>query len=157
MEAQICQLLAQCSSSEANVRMRAELDLRQAETTLPDYAAILLRCALEPSVDKFIRQSAGLALKNYIDTHWSSQVERFTGPEPPAEVKAQVRAGVLRGLADPERAIRTACAVAVAKIAHQDWPEQWPDLMDALVQLLRDGSPDQVHGALVCLNGRFGW
>ncbi|RKP07583.1 armadillo-type protein, partial [Thamnocephalis sphaerospora] len=43
-------------------------------------------------------------------------------------------------------------ASIVAKIAHQDWPEQWPDLMDVLVQLLREGTAEQAHGSLACLN-----
>ncbi|KAI9592385.1 armadillo-type protein [Syncephalis fuscata] len=141
METAVCQLLAQSTVADPNVRVQAELELRRMETTLPDYAAVLLRCSMETGVEDY----------NYIDGHWSHEAEHFTAPEPSDQVKAMIREGSLVGLADTERNIRTAFASVVAKIAHQDWPEQWPNLLESLVQLLRDGSADQAHGVLICL------
>ncbi|KAI8057853.1 armadillo-type protein [Syncephalis plumigaleata] len=157
MEATVCQLLGQSMAVDANVRLQAELDLRRMETTAPDYAAVLLRCAMETSVEEYVRQISfyTLALKNYVDVHWSHEMENFISPEPPAEIKAVIREGALVGLGDSERNIRTAFASVVAKIAHQDWPEQWPNLLDSLIKLLRNGNVGLTHGVLVSLYELF--
>lgn len=39
-------------------------------------------------------------------------------------------------------------ASIVSEIASSDWPDEWPDLLDSLVQLLKSGQPDSVHGAM---------
>ena len=39
-------------------------------------------------------------------------------------------------------------ANVVSEIAHSDWPDEWPQLLDALTELLRSGQADSVHGAL---------
>ena len=41
----------------------------------------------------------------------------------------------------------------MSKIANNDWPEYWPNLLDLLVSQLKSGSPDQVHGSMRVLNG----
>ncbi|RUS35307.1 hypothetical protein BC938DRAFT_472866 [Jimgerdemannia flammicorona] len=44
-------------------------------------------------------------------------------------------------------------AYVVSKIAHNDWPEQWPNLFDLLLVHLKGGSTEQVHGAMRVLTG----
>jgi hypothetical protein len=36
----------------------------------------------------------------------------------------------------------------VAVIARYDWPDYWPNLMDDLISMLRQGSTDQLEGAM---------
>jgi importin-9 len=36
----------------------------------------------------------------------------------------------------------------VSKIAHSDWPDQYPTLLTDLITLLDSRSPDAIHGAL---------
>ncbi|CAG8581226.1 3908_t:CDS:10 [Cetraspora pellucida] len=87
------------------------------------------------SPDPNIRMSAELRLKelcnvpvinlkNYVVSHWSSTSETFVGIETTEE------------------------AYVISKIAHNDWPDYWPDLLDLLISLLKTGSPEQVHGAM---------
>lgn len=39
-------------------------------------------------------------------------------------------------------------AQVVSKIAHTDWPETWPALLDSLLANLRSGEPSRVHGTM---------
>jgi len=39
----------------------------------------------------------------------------------------------------------------VSKIAHSDWPDEWPDLLDSLIVLLSSNSSPSVHGAMQVL------
>ncbi|CAG8583002.1 8092_t:CDS:10, partial [Paraglomus brasilianum] len=93
---------------------------------------------------------AAINLRNYVTTHWSSRGDKedFIGPEPGEEAKVIVRELMFNGLSDPSHKIRVACAYVTSKIAHDDWPEYWPNLLDLLNSNLKTGSPDQVHGAM---------
>jgi hypothetical protein len=39
-------------------------------------------------------------------------------------------------------------AHTLSTIANSDWPDEYPDLLNHLVQLLLSGSPGSVHGAM---------
>lgn len=41
----------------------------------------------------------------------------------------------------------------MSAIAHWDWPEEWPELFEYLIQMLAEGSPHAVHGAMRVLTG----
>ena len=49
------------------------------------------------------------------------------------------------------RQARTAIGMAVAAIAKQDWPEQWPQLFQQLVEMVRSGDALAVDGAVLCM------
>jgi hypothetical protein len=87
------------------------------------------------------RQLAVVTLKNFIDSNWSS-----------VQIKDWVKLHILHGLADPNQQIRSSFAYAVSKIAHTDWPEQWPDLFDHLMALISTQELHKVHGALQVLS-----
>jgi hypothetical protein len=36
----------------------------------------------------------------------------------------------------------------LSTIANSDWPDEYPDLLNILVQLLLSGSPGSIHGAM---------
>ncbi|EGF83226.1 hypothetical protein BATDEDRAFT_84771 [Batrachochytrium dendrobatidis JAM81] len=141
--------LTQCLSSDSNTLRVGEETLQQLAAH-PSYAQALLQCSLSHELPVGQRQISfsALTLKSYVDTHWSSKCERFTGPEPPEEVKSWIMANILRGLSEPLNSIRVAIAYAVSKIAHIDWPEAWPNFFDDLMSHLKSGEPSQVHGAM---------
>ncbi|KAG1180299.1 hypothetical protein G6F70_000463 [Rhizopus microsporus] len=90
-----------------------------------------------------------LTLKSYVTTHWSSKNDdKFIGPEAPPEAKAAVREIIITGLQDPESKIRVVSAYVVSKIAHDDFPEDWPQLFDILLNYLKGSNTDSVHGAM---------
>lgn len=39
-------------------------------------------------------------------------------------------------------------AYVVSKIAHDDFPEDWPNLFDILLSYLKSSNSDSVHGAM---------
>lgn len=49
-----------------------------------------------------------------------------------------IRGLLLPLLDDPHRKICTAIGMAVASIAHYDWPEDWPDLLPSLMKCITD-------------------
>ena len=44
-------------------------------------------------------------------------------------------------------------AYALSKIASFDFPEDWPNLFDWLVEALNSSNPDLVHGCMRVLSG----
>lgn len=59
-------------------------------------------------------------------------------PEPSEHVKAILRSTLPVGLTYPESKIRNSIAAIISVIAHWDWPEQWPNLFDVIVQYLKN-------------------
>ncbi|CAI2177234.1 12084_t:CDS:2 [Funneliformis geosporum] len=125
MDQAVYENLSHALSSDQSVRLTAEARLKELEK-LP----------------------AAINLKNYVATHWSSLNDKFIGPEPDFEIKAVVRELAFNGLSVPSSKIRVASAYVVSKIASNDWPEYWPDLLDLLISQLKSGSPDQIHGSM---------
>ena len=47
--------------------------------------------------------------------------------------------------------LRTAASMAIAAVAKEDFPENWPELIPHILQMLQAGAPHLVHGAMRCL------
>lgn len=58
------------------------------------------------------------------------------------------------GLKENSRNVRSSVAYAVSAIAQWDWPEQWPELFQILVEALTSGDATAVHGAMRVLTGQ---
>ncbi|KAH9973321.1 ARM repeat-containing protein [Lactifluus volemus] len=95
-----------------------------------------------------ILHSAIIVLRKYVKEHWSPFFQQFRGDAPQPELKDQIRQVVFQGLSDPDRKIRSLCAHTLSTIANSDWPDEYPDLLKLLVQLLLSGSPNAIHGAM---------
>ncbi|KAG9457555.1 hypothetical protein H6P81_002063 [Aristolochia fimbriata] len=81
--------------------------------------------------------------------------EMFSGSA--SSTKSIIRRQLLIALDDPHGKMCTAVGVAVASIAQYDWPEDWPDLLPLLLNLIGDqGNVNGVRGALRCLALIFG-
>ncbi|KIK67465.1 hypothetical protein GYMLUDRAFT_69648 [Collybiopsis luxurians FD-317 M1] len=94
------------------------------------------------------RHSASIVLRKYVRERWSPYFQSFKGSAPSTEIKGQIRQAVFQGLSDPARKIRTASAHTLSSIANCDWPDEYPDLLTSLVNLLSSNSPESVHGAM---------
>ncbi|KAJ3272055.1 Importin 9 [Terramyces sp. JEL0728] len=86
------------------------------------------------------RQLAAVTLKNSVDQIISSD---------PAS-KEYLKKGLVLHLNEPNSAIRSNIALTISKIAHLEWPEQWPNLFLELIELLK-GDLNSCHGALSVL------
>ncbi|CAG8628530.1 5148_t:CDS:10, partial [Ambispora leptoticha] len=124
MDQTVYETLTRVLSTDPNLRVSAEIRLKDLEK-LP-----------------------ALNLKKYVASHWSPKAEQFTEPEPDEKTKSIVREMIFNGLSDPISKIRVVSAYVVSRIAQNDWPDAWPNLMNLLISLLKTGSPNHVHGAM---------
>lgn len=124
-------------------------------------------------------QLASVILKQYVETHWCSQSEKFRPPETtdqvsrsgliwphaqvfvlkinapssPFQAKAAIRELLPGGLREAISKVRSSVAYAISAIAHWDWPEAWPQLFTLLMEMLVGGDVNAVHGAMRVLTG----
>ncbi|CAK9157331.1 unnamed protein product [Ilex paraguariensis] len=133
------------------VRSFAEASLNQASLQ-PGFGAALLKVAANRELPLGSRQLAAVLLKQFIKRHWQEDEESFEHPVVSSDEKATIRRLLLSSLDDSHRKICTAISMAVASIAHYDWPEDWPDLLPFLLKLISNQTnTNGVHGALRCL------
>jgi hypothetical protein len=118
----IYQTLQSCLSPD-----KALIDLAQQQLDVlqvrPEYCFILLNFLIDQSSEFGIRQLAGVLFKQYVETHWSKNSEKFKEPEIEDTIKQQIKLILPNGLADQSSKIRSVVAISVAHIAHWDWPE----------------------------------
>lgn len=55
-----------------------------------------------------------------------------------AEDRAAIRELLTQGLSDGASKIRTAVGMSIAKVATSDWPENWPNLLDILIDAIKE-------------------
>ncbi|KAH8681548.1 putative importin beta-5 subunit [Xylariales sp. PMI_506] len=153
MEDQLVQVLSNTQSSAEGPRKQAELDLKHAQTN-PAFPISLANIGSHTAISTEIRQAALTTLRQFIERNWSGESD--DGPVIPIsdQVKEQVRNVVLELAlsADEERKIKTGASYAVGKIANVDFPDQWPNLLPTLLNIIPTGSQGQLHGALKVLH-----
>ncbi|KAJ8121138.1 hypothetical protein ONZ43_g2334 [Nemania bipapillata] len=164
MEEQLVRVLANTQLAAEGPRKQAELDLKRAQTN-PAFPLSLTNIGRHAIISVEIRQAALSTLRRFIERNWSggndndndsdNGSESDGGPAIPIPdpVKDQIRPLVL-DLAlnfDGDRKIKTAASYVVGKIANADWPQQWPDLLPTLLNIIPTGTDNQLHGALKVL------
>ncbi|CAJ2502053.1 Uu.00g049060.m01.CDS01 [Anthostomella pinea] len=153
MEDQLVQVLANTQLPDAGPRKQAELDLKHAQSN-PAYPISLANIGLHTSIAVEIRQAALSSLRLFVEKNWSGDSD--DGPTIPIadSVKDQIRPMVLDLAlnAGDDRKIKTAASYAVGKIANVDFPELWPTLLPTLLEVIGNGSDEQLHGALKVLS-----
>lgn len=95
-----------------------------------------------------IMQSALLILKNIVPKSWSIGFEEFQGPPVSAEIKDHVRSSLMGLLSFEKSKVRSVAASLIAKIASVDYPDEWPVLIDQLLELIQTGNTAQLYGSL---------
>ncbi|CAG5979250.1 unnamed protein product [Menidia menidia] len=129
------------------VRAAAEEQIKVLEVT-EEFGVHLAELTVDPQGALAIRQLASVILKQYVETHWCSQSEKFRPPETSDQAKAAIRALLPSGLRESISKVRSSVAYAVSAIAHWDWPEAWPQLFTLLMEMLVSGDVNAVHGAM---------
>ncbi|KAJ3041390.1 Importin-11 [Rhizophlyctis rosea] len=132
---QIVTVLQQACAPASSIRLPAEEQLRQWEA-FPSYYATLQEIAYDRSIPETIRQLAMLGLKNGVHKYWRKQAAGKPGAISPEE-KAQIRSKVLNIMDEAMRGVATQNAVFVSKIAAIDYPQEWPDLLNNLIQIVQ--------------------
>ncbi|PKU32895.1 hypothetical protein llap_16801 [Limosa lapponica baueri] len=113
-----------------------------------EFGVHLAELTVDPQGALAIRQLASVILKQYVETHWCSQSEKFRPPETTERAKVAIRELLPNGLRESISKVRSSVAYAVSAIAHWDWPEAWPELFNLLMEMLVSGDVNAVHGAM---------
>ena len=95
-----------------------------------------------------------MSLKKLVLKTWSPSIDEYEGPNTFSDAtKEQVRQSVLSiaTAGDEDRKIVGAASYVVSKIASADFPEQWPNLLSTLLNLVPQAGERQLHGVLVVL------
>nr|KAF6395287.1 importin 9 [Rousettus aegyptiacus] len=129
------------------VRAAAEEQIKVLEVT-EEFGVHLAELTVDPQGALAIRQLASVILKQYVETHWCAQSERFRPPETTERAKGVIRELLPSGLRESVSKVRSSVAYAVSAIAHWDWPEAWPQLFSLLMGMLVSGDLRAVHGAM---------
>ncbi|KAL3510909.1 hypothetical protein ACH5RR_030310 [Cinchona calisaya] len=141
--------------TDQKVRSFAEASLHQASLQ-SGFGSALAKVAANRDISLGLRQisffTTAVLLKQFIKKHWHEDEESFEPPVVSSDEKATIRRLLLASIDDPHKKICTAVSMAVASVAHYDWPEDWPDLLPLLLKLINDqNNVNAVHGALRCL------
>ncbi|KAK4765273.1 hypothetical protein SAY86_026363 [Trapa natans] len=135
-------------------RSFAEASLHQASLQ-PGFGSVLSKFAAnrELPLGLNIFYLAAVLIKQFIKKHWQEGDDSFEEPCVSSDEKAVIRKWLLLSLDDSHRKICTAISIAITSIAAYDWPEDWPDLLPHLVNLIKDQTNmNGVQGALKCLS-----
>lgn len=135
-----------------NARKAAELELKKVESQ-DGMLSSVFQVVSSAQVDLAVRQAAAIYFKNRVRRHWDSALVRGA----PAVVtipqgdKDSIKGSILQTLVEAPAQIRVHIANALGTIARCDFPDQWPNLMDQIGQLLQSQNPQQVYGGLRAL------
>lgn len=154
MEDQLVQLLSAIQTGQEGPRKQAEQQL-QSLYGHQDFPIALVEVARHESVPLNIRQAALLYLKQVVLAGWSDSLDEFTGQILISdENKVKIRQLLLELATTDQldRKLKSAASLVVSKIASNDFPEQWPDLLTNLLNLIPNASEGQLHGALKVLD-----
>ncbi|GAM85354.1 hypothetical protein ANO11243_033610 [Dothideomycetidae sp. 11243] len=153
MEEQVVRLLAETQNSQETPRKQAELHLRQLYHD-EGFPLALVSIASHDSVPLNIRQAALLVCKKFVETGWSPNLDEFGGQ---ILINDSNKSTVRQTLVDialsdsHERKIKSAASLVVSKVATADFPEDWPNLLPDLLNLIPHASDLRLHGALKVL------
>jgi hypothetical protein len=154
MEQQLVRLLTETQSSEEGPRKNAEWQLKQ-QYNNSDFPVALVSVGSHSDVPIAIRQAALLCLKTFVLACWSPQFDEFNGQLYGDDgKKAQIRQSLLDLALSgrDERKIKSAASLVVSKIATADFPDEWPDLLPTVLNVVGQGNDAQLQGALKVLN-----
>jgi hypothetical protein len=155
MEQELAHVFAATLSADAASRGEAEAHLAALHAT-PACGHALSSLLLSAAYPLHLRQAAALSLRKWINERWSPYHQTFVGLPPSnapldAAAKPPVRAQLLQALTLPERALRLAAAYALSSASAPDWPDDFPELLPSIRQLLEQGGSDATHGAMCFL------
>ncbi|KAF2153799.1 ARM repeat-containing protein [Myriangium duriaei CBS 260.36] len=135
--------------SNADIRRRAELDLSRASET-PGFCDALLNI-LESEQDPGIRSATAIFLKNQVNKRWSIADDEEKSKVLPDSEKAVVRSRILPILRVATPSVRAQLIAATQKILHHDFPQHWPEFLQATINLLSTQDVHSVFAGLQCL------
>ncbi|KAE8222862.1 hypothetical protein CF319_g4012 [Tilletia indica] len=154
------QLLGSTLDPNPNTRKAAELEIRKLEPQEGMLAAVF-QIVASNEADLSVRQAASIYLKNRVMSSWDPEIveKRATlpsrvGPSSgaiPASDCQTIRAGILPALMQAPPVIRSQISPALRAIIVCDYPKQWPDLLQTVLQMLSTEDPQTLFAGLSAL------
>lgn len=129
---QISQILMNASSPDTQIRREAEAKLKEWEKTQNFYPT-LLEMTFDKTIDLHARSLSIIYMKNGIDKYW----RRTSSCCLPPEEKNQIRQTILKIFEEEDNSLARQLAVVIAKIARFDYPNNWPNLIEILLQAIK--------------------
>ncbi|KAG8626532.1 hypothetical protein KVT40_005477 [Elsinoe batatas] len=135
--------------ANSDVRRQAELDLKNAEEN-PGFSDALLNI-LENEQDAGVRLSSSVYLKNRVTKRWSPTDESEKGKTLAESEKTAVKSRILPILRAATPQVRAQLVATLQKILHYDFPQHWPEFLQATTGLLNSQDIPSVFAGLQCL------
>jgi hypothetical protein len=148
--AQFVALLQATMQPNQQVIEAASAQLAQLELQ-PGFAVVLCTILGARDLDESTRQAAGLHLKRYCQHHWDDADDEFVEPLVCEADRVQLRQLLPPILLDPSSKLRTAAAMVIGRMAHDDYPDHWPTLLDTLMSYICSNDAIAVQGAIRAL------
>ncbi|KHJ32099.1 putative importin-beta domain-containing protein [Erysiphe necator] len=156
-EDQLLSVITDTQSANEIIRKQAEQHLSRAERN-PAYPVSLMAIASHSNVTLENRQSALLLTRTWVEKYWNP-----TDQEGATSLdlvilndvsKEQMRNTMLKLATSEEsdRKIRNVASYVVTKIAINDFPHQWPNLLSTILHLIPNASDQQLNGPLKVLS-----
>ncbi|TPX17965.1 uncharacterized protein E0L32_011966 [Thyridium curvatum] len=147
----LCRALQAGTSTDHNQRQSAGTQLTEWEAH-EDFFPSLQTVYLDKTLPHDIRFLAIILFKNGVDKYWRFSASRNTIKR---DRKALIRSRLFQGTIDEEdKPLAALNTVAAAKIVRIDYPQEWPDALSTIIELLRasrSSNPAHLYGALLIL------
>lgn len=134
--------------ADANVRMQAELQLKEAEKQ-PGFINSCLDIVIEPRVSDQVKSAAAVYLKNRIAKGWcpmSTTDDEIDNDEMPV-----FRDRIVPALVQSSSPSRQVLLKILNIIVNRDFPAKWPNLLDVTLSLFQTNNIHSVRVGLSCL------
>jgi len=141
--------IAATLDAEADVRRRAELQLKQAEGQHGFTDCLLDILSSEQEAN--LHLPTVIYLKNRVNRAWERTDYYPNETLIYEDEKARFRERLLPILASAQNRVRHQLVPILQRILHFDFPEKWPSFMDYTLQLLNTNDPRSVLAGLQCL------
>lgn len=118
----------------------------------PGFFSLLQDAYLDQSLPLPVRWIAVIYFKNEVERHWRKSAPHAV----PEQEKSHIRSKVFGCVDESNRQLMIHNAYAISRLARMDVPGDWPDLVNQLMSLLREGVEAQnfikQHNVLTILN-----
>ncbi|KAI9139408.1 armadillo-type protein [Paraphysoderma sedebokerense] len=133
---QLISVLQDASSQDPGRMKPAEDQLKQWETT-PGFYSALQDIFYDKSLPVNIRWLSIIYFKNGIDRYW----RRTASNAIDEEEKNKIRGKAITAFDEENKQLAIQGAVVISKVARLDFPRQWPELLDVLLQHIQNAQP----------------
>lgn len=150
---ELCRTLHAATTASDHVQRQAAGQQLTTWESQPGYYSSLQSVFLDKSLPLEIRFLAIIQIKNGIDKCWRLHAHLKNGI--PAEEKSLIRSRLFQGsVEEAEKHLALHNALVIAKIIRIDYPDDWPDALPSIIDLLRstkDANQYHLYGALLVL------